>query len=402
MNVAWVIHYPFFGGPHNRLARAYPYLVAAGIDCTAVLPDEAGNAAERLKGAGVPVVRTAMTRIRQTPDPRRHFRFLGEYRRDVRRMRGTLRLLGAEALVVGGLVNTQAPLAASLEGVPLCWQIVDSRTPPLLRRSMMPLVDRLAGSVMFGAETLVDLHPGARELTSPTFINRPGVDVESFRPSPERRAATRKALGIAPSAPVVGTVANLNPQKGIEYFLRAAGRISRAAPEAVFLLVGACSPNHRRYHDRLRREARVAGLDRDRLIVPGARSDIEAVYPAIDVKLVTSVPNSEGTTTTAMEAMACGVPVVATNVGGVAEVVLDGVTGFMVPAGDVDALVDRAVELLKRPDVYDRFATAGIERIRKDFTIERNASVQIEAIHAATSAADPSPRPSAAAKVPRP
>jgi len=188
----------------------------------------------------------------------------------------------------------------------------------------------------------------------------------------------REQFGITPDAAVVGTVANVNPQKGIEYFVRAAAVIARERPEARFVVIGHRDTNNPRYLAKIDREIGEAKLG-ERVVFAGARSDVEAVLPALDVKLITSVPNSEGTTTTSLEAMACGVPLVATRVGAVDEVVEDGVTGLLVPPLDPSVIARATLRLLDEPETRAAMAEAGRRRVEDGgFGLARSADLQAE------------------------
>lgn len=363
MNVLCLVHYPVFGGPHNRILTLEPLLAARGIRTVVALPEGPGNAADRLRAGGLEVIQAPLSRLRATRDPRSHARFVRQFPQDVRRLRRIIRAHEIELVVVGGLVNPHGAIAARLEAVPVLWQIVDTRTPPALRAAMMPVVSRLASVVMFGAESLIDAHPGARRLAVPSMVLRPAVDSRRFAPSKERRRATRQELGIPEQATVVGTVANLNPQKGIEHFLRAASLIERRRPGCWFVVVGAQHADQSAYLRLVHREVQASGVPSERMVFTGARSDVETIYPAFDVKMITSIPRSEGTTTTAIEAMSCGVPVVATDVGGIAEIVLDGVTGKLVPPLDPEALASQTLHMLDEPEVVARLGREGRKRV---------------------------------------
>jgi glycosyltransferase involved in cell wall biosynthesis len=189
-------------------------------------------------------------------------------------------------------------------------------------------------------------------------------------PSPERRKRTRRELGIPFDAAVVGTVANLNPQKGIEYFIRAASLIHRRHPDCWFMVVGASYDTHADYVRQLRRELQETDIPIERFIFAGARDDVENYYPAMDVKLVTSVPRSEGTTTTGVEAMACGVPLVATDVGAVREILEDGKTAFVVPPNDPSAIAARVLILLNDPELRHEMGEAARSRALALFDTE--------------------------------
>src|SRR5262249_25144565 len=147
----------------------------------------------------------------------------------------------------------------------------------------------------------------------------PSVDTEQFCPSEEKRNETRARLGILDKIPVVGTVSNLNPQKGVEYFVRAATRIHGARPDVRFLLIGAQLPSHPEYYRKCMSELEQSGIPSKQFIMTGPRPDTHNYYPAMDIKLISS--RYEGVAVTALEAMSAGLPVVSTNVGGMADVV---------------------------------------------------------------------------------
>jgi glycosyltransferase involved in cell wall biosynthesis len=377
VNTLAVIHYPIYGGPHNRLALLGPILREHGVSTTVVLPDGPGSAPERMRAAGLEVVQMPLRRLRARLDPRFHLGFVRGLRTDIRALRQLIRDSEIDLLVIGGLVNPQGVFAARAEGAAVVWQIVDTRIPLLLRAAMMPAVDRLADAVMFGAEGLVGLHPGARHLRVPTAVSRPAVDTTRFVPSEDRRRTAREHFGVPHDAPLVGTLANVNPQKGIEHFVRAAGAVARARPDAWFLIIGERDANNPRYLARIDAEIGDAGLG-ERMLFAGARFDAETLLPALDVKLVTSVPNSEGTTTTAMEAMACGVPVVATRVGAVDEVVEDELTGLLVPPLDPASIARATLRLLENPDTRAAMARAGRTRVEERFGLARSVELQLE------------------------
>lgn len=353
-----VIHYPVFGGPHNRALRLKGPLEARGWSTVVAVPSEGGAAARRLREALVDVVELPLHRLRSSADPKIHFRYALGFFVDVSRLRRVIRESRIDVVVIGGLMNPQAAIAAALEGVPAIWQVVDSRTPSAIVTLFRPMVRRLGAGIMFGGYSLRALH-GMESKSGRDLVCSPPVDTRSFRQSPERRETTRRQFGVAADTVVVGTVANVNPQKGIEWFIRAARCLAENQRRMEFWIVGASYDTHRAYEHGLREEARSLGLSDDRLRWFGERSDLEMIYPALDVKVITSVPRSEGTTTTAMEAMACGVPVVATDVGAVRDVVIDGVTGILVTPCNADSIADGVTRLLGNHAMRSAIVRAG-------------------------------------------
>src|SRR5438067_6937620 len=118
MRFLLVIHYPVFGGPHNEVLRLSKSLSERGWDPIVLLPEERGNAAERLRGAGLEVVQAPLHRVRLGLDPRLHVSLLTSLPAEVTTIRRLIKQRRIDLVVVGGLVNPHAGLAARLEGVP--------------------------------------------------------------------------------------------------------------------------------------------------------------------------------------------------------------------------------------------------------------------------------------------
>jgi glycosyltransferase involved in cell wall biosynthesis len=377
MNVLFVIHYPIFGGPHNQallLARA---LRRYGVRMTVALPAEEGTAAERLRAAGVDVVQTELHRLRATPNPVHQFRFLASMPREVRELRRLIRSRSVDVVQIGGLVNPHAAIAGRLEGVPVVWQILDTRPPMALRRIMMPLVLRLSDMVMTTGRAVADVHPGAGGLGERLQPFYPPVEPEAFSAGHANRHAARVEFGFAEEDIVLVSVGNLNPQKGHEHLIRAAALARRTRPEVKALIVGASHPTHRDYAHGLHRLARELDLDAGRDVVfAGALTDVRPALAAADVFVLAAVPRSEGAPTAIGEAMMMELPVVATDVGAVREVVEEGQTGYVVPPLDAQALAAAVLRVLDDPDPRASFGRRA--RVR---AIERYSSDECTRVH---------------------
>jgi glycosyltransferase involved in cell wall biosynthesis len=181
----------------------------------------------------------------------------------------------------------------------------------------------------------------------------------------------RREFGIGEDHLVVGMVANFNRAvKGASVFLDAVPGIVRYVPEARFLLVGKGEEERA-----LRDKARSMGIE-PYVIFAGYRQDIHRCYATMDVSALTSF--SEGLSITLLESMGCGIPVVATRVGGNPEVVSDGCTGYLVPPGDVAAFADRTIRLLRDREMRKRMGEEAKRRVERHFRIQDVASRYLE------------------------
>jgi glycosyltransferase involved in cell wall biosynthesis len=167
----------------------------------------------------------------------------------------------------------------------------------------------------------------------------------------------REEFGIPPDAPVVGTVANLKPHKGLQHLLKAAVLIRRELPAARFLVVGEGGAKKD-----LEALASKLGLE-DTVTFAGFREDAVRVASAFDVFAMSSL--HEGLSIALVEAMALGKAVVVTRVGGLPEVVQDGKDGILVPPSNPVALAARIIDVLRDPALRERMGLAARKRAKR-------------------------------------
>jgi glycosyltransferase involved in cell wall biosynthesis len=166
-----------------------------------------------------------------------------------------------------------------------------------------------------------------------------GVDLQRFTPE---GGNLREQWGLSPNTPAFGVVAGLRPEKNLFRFLRVAQQVLSALVEARAFVVG---------DGELRHDLETSSQQMQcasRIVFTGALHDIPAVWRSLDVAVLTS--DTEVLPMTLIEAAACAVPAVSTDVGAVRDVVLDGQTGFVVPVEDEDTLAERILYLLRHPE----------------------------------------------------
>jgi sugar transferase (PEP-CTERM/EpsH1 system associated) len=184
-----------------------------------------------------------------------------------------------------------------------------------------------------------------------------GVDIEKYRPG-NGRTQIRAELGFAADIPLIGVVGRLDPIKDHSTLLRAFEAVRTIRPEARLFVVGD-GPERKR----------LEGQAGEGVIFLGNRSDASEILRALDMFVLPSL--NEGISNTILEAMATGIPVVATRVGGNPELVEDGRTGTLVESGDFQSMASAFLRYFENPDLRARHGKAGRDRVIKEFGIQK-------------------------------
>ena len=181
---------------------------------------------------------------------------------------------------------------------------------------------------------------------------------------------------------VIGCVANLTPQKGLEAFVSVCELVARERSDVTFCLFGRPMETHQDYASRIRSMVSgLAGAGRFRILDVG--DEVPRYVRALDVFLATATPRSEGISTTVLEAMASAVTVVSTDVGSIREAVTHGVNGFLVSANEPAATADYVLRLSRNRALRETMSAAARERAVEDFDVEHCADVHESAFRAA-------------------
>ncbi len=211
----------------------------------------------------------------------------------------------------------------------------DTRRRLAMRRAAGRLVDMFVAVAQPTAQVAAD----GRECRADRLrVVANGIDLGRFNPDGDARRAIRRELGIPDDAFAVGTVGRLWPEKGHAYLIRS---LAPVLGDRFHLVITGEGPER---ENLARQIAELPGAGQPAAVhLTGNRRDVPRVLAALDVFVLTS--KSEGLPLVIPEAMAAGLPVVATRVGGIPQVVDEGVTGFMVAYGDEEALRGRLVAL---------------------------------------------------------
>ena len=197
--------------------------------------------------------------------------------------------------------------------------------------------------------------------TERTVTVHEGIDLAHVAAAPP--VNVHETFWLPHHAPVVGNIAALVPHKGQRHLVEAAHLVVRDVPDARFLILG-----EGELRDPLTRQIRDYRLEKH-VLLPGFRTDVLGCLKGFDLFVMSSV--SEGLGTSLLDAMACARPIVATEAGGIPEIVEDGVNGLLVRPRDHEAMAAAIVRLLTDEPLRDRLGQAGLARVRERFTVER-------------------------------
>jgi glycosyltransferase involved in cell wall biosynthesis len=177
--------------------------------------------------------------------------------------------------------------------------------------------------------------------------------------------------------PVIGYVGRIMPEKDLETWLRAAAIVARRYPQARFILVGEGSDDDTQ--QKLQRLAEELGIAKT-TIFSGYHEKLLPLYASFDIFMMSS--RREGLPNSILEAMAMSLPVVTTDVAGAKELVVDELTGFVRPQGDVEGLAQALLRCIENEDVRTRMGIAGRKRVETEFSFARRLQ-KVEEIYAA-------------------
>ena len=363
--VLFVNHVGEVSGAENSLLTLVRHLDRRRVMAVAAVP--AGPLAGELAELGVPV--SLLPELRLTR-PRSPWQWLGRallLRQWATKLSIAAEELGCDLVAANSLT---AGLAAALGPggrLPLVWHARDLHAPERTVRWLTPRCTRIVAISACVADALAAISRAAPARTTLVYN---GVDTALFRPA-RTAAEVRAEFGLPADATVIGTVGQLVPWKRQDLFLEAAARVLVHVPRAWFLVVGAdLFGEHAAYVTELRALAASLNLG-DRAIFTGYREDIASVMAAMD--LILHPADDEPLGRAVMEAMSLGVPCVAANACGPAEIIEDGLSGILTTPGDAETMAARAVELLGRPGGVQRMGEAAARRIEAAFSAERMA-----------------------------
>lgn len=372
-----------WGGLHAFSQNIAPALRDLGWEQVLVVPTEAGEVIERLAGSGMRVVPAALRRLRKSPGA--STRTIAGIPQEISMLAGLCTEHDIAVVQAVGAHHYHGLLTARRTGLPLVWQLHSNILPAPLRALAGHVIRRSARVIMTngwrvgrsffgpGFETM-----GARVFYAP-------LDASRFVPSQESRQAARDELGLPADALVVGTIGNRVEQKDHALLLQIAGLTRHLYPRLRYLILGADNEPYRaRYQQEVLGPADAlnsACPGYVTIAAPGTR--VPELINALDIFALTS--RAEGVPIALFEAGAMSLPVLSTDVGSIAEVIEDGVTGHLFQRDDKTAtrFATRIEQLADDPEARNALGATLRQRVHDDFSAQSVARIHAEAYQAA-------------------
>ncbi|WP_299597548.1 glycosyltransferase family 4 protein [uncultured Tateyamaria sp.] len=229
------------------------------------------------------------------------------------------------------------------------------------------LIARMDAIIATSAKTASYLERGA------TVIHH-GIDTNTFVPHPDK-AALRSELGL-PHGPLMGCFGRIRAQKGTDVFVDAMIRVLNDHQRAAAIVMGRAVDKDQSFLDDLKARVQAADLADRLLFLPEVPVwETTRFYQALDIYIAPQ--RWEGFGLTPLEAMACGAPAIATRVGAFEELIVDGQTGTLIDAGDVDQMVDASTALLTNPDKLTEWSNNARKHMVDHFQLQQEADAII-------------------------
>ncbi|CAN5414911.1 glycosyltransferase family 4 protein [soil metagenome] len=374
MKILFYSHTGTVSGAENILLLALKRLNRNRFTPSAICPAE-GNLAEKIVELDVPCKTIAPLEMRFTWRVDLLFKYLLSFWRTFRELRAAMveaepDLIHANS-IRAGLVATAASI---FTGKPVFWHLQDElpRHPLSWAIRLFAAASSRIRLIAASQQTADSFHGRILRLVKnrlPLRVVYNAIELENFEIDPRNRQKIREELNLSENEFIVGIVGQVTTRKGQIELIRTFAEANKQMTRATLLVVGAPMFNQDDlYFEELKKTVRELGLE-NRVRFLGKRSDVSAVMQSLDALVVNS--KSEAFVIVALEAMACGTPVIATEVGGICEMIEHKINGWLVPFGDEQLLSEALITFNQQPEKRTAFSEAGKKLVAQKFHAEK-------------------------------
>jgi glycosyltransferase involved in cell wall biosynthesis len=378
MRVLYVNHTARVSGGEQSLLTFLPHL-PEGIDASVACP--AGPLRERVEELGLQVHQLPGTDGSLKLHPWHTTRALAELTLAALTVRRLAADLGADLVHANSIrAGIAASMAARLGGAPAIVHVRDCLPDTRATAAVFSVIRSGASLVLANSRYTAD---ALAERAGPRVdVLHSPVDADRFDPKHADRDRVRAALGVPSESPLAALVGQITPWKGQDTAIRALAHARRERPDLRLLLVGstkfttrATRYDNQTYLRELHALVAELGLE-DHVIFAGETADVAGTLAAADLALVPSTEEPFGRVV--IEALAMGLPVIATSVGGPREIIRDGRDGLLIPPGDAEAWGAAIARLAGDGDLRRRMGESGRERVVGEFAVDAHAERLLE------------------------
>lgn len=371
MKILFYNHTGQIGGAEGLLLLILSRLDRNGFDPVIVCPAQ-GKLMKGVTELGLPVETVAGLDARFTLKPVLLLRYLKSFFKVIRQLRRKAISINPDLIhansIRAGLVATAATFGLR---TPVVWHLHDLLPQHplssairafafLCGRTRMIAVSQLAAARFKGR-----VLPWQNRVT--VILN--AIDLEKFQPNQIAKQRVVEELQLDHATPVIGIVGRITESKGQLELLRAFPRVLNKLPNARLLIVGAPLFNREHeYLELLKHTAFELGLA-EHVLFTGARGDVAAIMQVLDLMVINSL--SEAFCLVALEAMACGTPVLAAIPGGIPQLIEHGKNGWLLARRDEQTLANAILDLVCQPELCARFSEQGMRYVNSHFSVNR-------------------------------
>lgn len=374
MKVLQVVMDNRIGGVQVRVLAVHKELKKYHIETIIITPKEKGDFAQRAK-EDFKVYQICLNRprnIKSFTSILSNFKWFFTFIVSVLEIIKIIRKENIDIVHLNGLLNLQAAFAALFTKKKIVWHLIGSVYPSIIVLLFMPLVKLLSDRIILVANKMQNYYFKGKiedRIKNRISIIYEPVDTVKFNQlniNQLYKDKLKAEFNIKSNEKLIGCVGNINPAKGYEYFIQSSALIKKKINDIKFIIIGAELDTQKSYYQQLKTLISSLKMDDD-YIFTGERVDIPQILSLFDIFVMSSI--LEGTPIAILEAMAMELPVIATDVGGIAEQVIDRETGILVRSRDPIGLAVAIEYLLNNQEKAKEMGIKGKEHVRARFSL---------------------------------
>ena len=366
VHIIYISAFSQWGGSTISLMRRIENLDSSKFRITVVVPED-GPMIEKYEKVGAKVEIVSMVILLRLESLGKILKYISGFLPSVLRLYRLIKRLKVDLVHSNDSIILVGGIAAKLAGIPSITQIRDDiSNPAQIVRLRNFVINYFSDRILAVANPILDNFIDFGGDRSKSQVIHNGVDIKIFRPE-GKDLNLKDEFFIPKKSKVVTHIARIDPNKGQDCIIDAATAVLNQVPSTYFLLVGDNNfDKFKWYKKKVIQSINERGLG-DKIIFAGKKDNIEKIINISDVVILPSA--YEALPGVVCEASACGKPVIASNVGGIPEMVIDGKTGYLIPPHDVQALSSSLVSILTNEECAKKMGLEGRKYMEEKFNI---------------------------------